>query len=343
MVDGAGFLLLEKSSVFLNSTPVENNTHFGIYNLVKSYTHMKTEDVRTFGYGSLLKSIDTKINESFTAATDGSLDEYERRIRVRCRRGVHLMVPITIDLASSNQFLMNGVEIRLRFDLAHPRKIITSSTANADYKYVLKNVRLHVEKVTPFPSALSSFNKSLLASNSGVPYLHERVVGKTFIFSTGHSMYTIENPFSSHLPSMIYMFMIKQSSFNGVHNENMAYLNHCNLQSIFCEVNGNTVSELKTEFPNYAVNAFYHTLNNLQSSSNLLTGNNFADGRTIHVFNLEPVTSPETVSVEKVGNLRFSINLNTALTSNYIIFVLGIFNGCVSIDSLRRVKTNFLI
>ena len=92
------------------------------------------------------------------------------------------MVPITIDLASSNQFLMNGVEVRLRFDLAHPRKIITSSTANADYKYVLKNVRLHVEKVTPFPSALSSFNKSLLASNSGVPYLHERVVGKLLFF-----------------------------------------------------------------------------------------------------------------------------------------------------------------
>ena len=343
VVDGAGFLLLEKSSVFLNSSPVENNTHFGIYNLVKSYTHMKTEEVRTFGYGSLIKSIDTKINESFTAANDGTIDEYERKIRARCRQGIHLMVPITIDLASSNQFLMNGVEIRLRFDLAHPRKIITSSTANADYKYILKNVRLHVEKVTPFPSALSSFNKSLLASNSGVPYLHERVVGKTFIFSTGHSMYTIENPFSSHLPSMIYMFMIKQSSFNGVHNENMAYLNHCNLQSIFCEVNGNTVSELKTEFPNYAVNAFYHTLNNLQSSSNLLTGNNFADGRTIHIFNLEPVTSAETVSVEKVGNLRFSINLNSALTSNYIIFVLGVFNGCVSIDSLRRVKTNFLI
>ena len=29
LVDGAGFILLEKSSVFLNSTPVENNTHFG--------------------------------------------------------------------------------------------------------------------------------------------------------------------------------------------------------------------------------------------------------------------------------------------------------------------------
>ena len=128
--------------------------------------------------------------------------------------------------------------------------------------------------------------------------------------------------------------MIKQSSFNGVHNENMAYLNHCNLRSIFCEVNGNTVSELKTEFPNYAVKAFYHTLNNLQSSSNLLTGNNFADGRTIHVFNLKAVTSAETVSVEKVGNLRFSINLNSALTSNYIIFVLGVFNVCVFLSTV---------
>ena len=137
--------------------------------------------------------------------------------------------------------------------------------------------------------------------------------------------------------------MVKQSAFNGNHSENSSYLSHCNLQSIFCELNGTTLSAVKTTFPDYAINAFYHTLGNLQSSDNLLTASNFVDGRCIYAFNLEAVNSSETVSVEKVGNLRFSLNLANALTSNYVIFLLGVFNGCVSIDGLRRVKTNFLI
>ena len=137
--------------------------------------------------------------------------------------------------------------------------------------------------------------------------------------------------------------MIRQDGYNGEFGRNPLYLDHCNINSLTCELNGNTVSALKTNFPNFAMNAFCHTLNNIQSETNLLTYTNFVNGRTIHYFNLEPVEATDTIPVEKQGNLRFSINLNTALLHNYIIFVMGVFHGTVEIDSLRRVKANFLI
>ena len=136
LVDFAGFLLLEKSSVFLNGVNIENNFHFGMSNLIKSYTHMGKNNVRTFGAGVYAKTNNGNIYETFTTANDATIDTYERNIRSRCHRGIHLVVPITLDISSSNQFLMNSVEVRIRFDLACPKRIITSSEPNADYIYM---------------------------------------------------------------------------------------------------------------------------------------------------------------------------------------------------------------
>ena len=343
VVDGLGHLLLEKSTVHLNSVPIENNAHFGLYNVLKAYTHMSKNHVETYGAGLFYKSASNNIVEHFSSANDKLITENEKKLKIKCKQGLHLMIPVRIDLCSSNQFMLNSVEIRMRFDLASPKKLIKTSKTGIDYIYKLRNVKLHAEKLIPYTSAITSFNKNLNISNSFIPYLFERVICKTYIFSSGHSSYGIENAFNSHIPTRAYICMIKQDAYNGSHDSNTLYLNHCNLSSLTCELNGNNVSVLKTSFPNFAMNSFYHTLNNIQSETNLLTYANFVQGRSIYYFNLEPVDSTDTLPTERQGNLRFSLELNTPLSDNYIIFILGLFHGTVEIDSLRRVKANFLI
>ena len=343
VVDGCGDMLLEKSTVHLNSVPVENNSYYGIYNLIKGYTHISKNDVHTLGAAIGYKSLSTTPHDIYTTAKDKLDSDHEKAMRVKCKRGLHLLIPIKIDICSSNQFLLNGVEVRLRFDLASPHKIINSSDAAADYGYSLKGVRLYGEKLVPYSSAINSLNKNLSIQNSPIPYLFERVVGKTYIFSSGHSMIGLDNIFLGHLPSKAYVCFIKQSAYSGRFNQNPAYLSHLNISSLTCEVNGNNVVTLKTDYPNFASNAFYQTIKNLKSDQNLLTLDNWCAGRTIHVFNLDPVLSSDTISLERSGNFRLNINCSQALTENYIIFVLGIFHGNVEIDVLRRVKTNYLL
>ena len=343
IVDGCGDMLLEKSTVHLNSVPVENNSYYGIYNLIKTYTEMSKNDLLTIGACIGYKSLDLKPVDTLTTATDALDTNHEQAIRQRCRTGFHLSIPIKVDICSSKQFLLNGVEIRIRFDLASPKKIINSSDAAAAYRYTLNGVRLYAQKLVPYTSAINSLNKSLSVQSSFIPYLFERIVGKTYIFPTGHSMIGLDNIFNQHLPSKAYLFMIKQSAYNGAFAQNSAFLSSLNITSLVCEVNGNNVVSLKTEFPNFATNAYYQTIKNLTSDQNLLTLQNWSRGRTVHVFNLDPVISSDTISLERNGNFRLNITCSQALTQNYIIFVLGVFHGNVEVDILRRVKADFLI
>ena len=56
------------------------------------------------------------------------------------------MVPVCMGLSSSDFYLMNGVDIRLRFDLSSPRLLINSKDVK-DYKYSLDTVKLWTQKI----------------------------------------------------------------------------------------------------------------------------------------------------------------------------------------------------
>jgi len=75
----------------------------------------------------------------------------------------------------------------------------------------------------------------------------------------------------------------------------------------------------------------------------MLTMDNFQNGRTIFAFDLSNTDQPDCLNIEKRGNLRLSMNLDTALTENYVLFAVGITHGAVSINADRVVRTSFLI
>ena len=55
---------------------------------------------------------------------------------------------------------MNGVDIRLRFDMAPAKLIINSADNNNEYSYVIDGVKLWSEKMIPDPSVMIALNKS---------------------------------------------------------------------------------------------------------------------------------------------------------------------------------------
>ena len=67
LIDGAGHRILSKCSLFLNGTPCESNSYFGLYNAVKSYLQMSKDDLKTLGRNMYYKDISTKIHDVFTA------------------------------------------------------------------------------------------------------------------------------------------------------------------------------------------------------------------------------------------------------------------------------------
>ena len=122
----------------MNSVPIENNAHFGLYNVLKAYTHMSKNHVDTYGASLFYKPVSNDVTGEFSAANDKLITQNEKKLKIKCKEGLHLMIPVRIDLCSSNQFMLNSVEIRMRFDLASPKKIIKTSKTGIDYVYKLK-------------------------------------------------------------------------------------------------------------------------------------------------------------------------------------------------------------
>ena len=92
-----------------------------------------------------------------------------------------MMTPLKFNISSADFYLLNGVDIRLRFDLA-PAKLIINSYDDNDYSYVVHSVKLWTQKIIPDPAALLSLNKSLL-NNQTIEYIHDRpIIKKNWFF-----------------------------------------------------------------------------------------------------------------------------------------------------------------
>ena len=130
---------------------------------------------------------------------------------------------------------------------------------------------------------------------------------------------------------------------NGAFDYNSLHLHHCNISSIDLDINGSSVSALKGAFPNEVAQMFHNTLNNLINHNNLLSLQSFVDGRTINVWNLKTSLCEDVLNIEKGGNVRINMQRNSPLNDNFVVMVIGITTGVFEIDSMRRVKTSFVI
>ena len=342
LIDGAGHRILSKSSVFLNGTPCENNAYFGLYNCIKSYTNMSKDGLSSIGRNMFYKDLSTKIFDKIDENCFTALSSEEAQIQSECKDIIHMMIPLQLDLSSASFYLLNGVDIRIRFDLLSP-KVLINSLDNINYDYSIEMVKLWTQKIIPAQDALFSMNKNLMMNNSNIEYIFERPIIKSFVFSAGHSLLTLDNIFNGILPHKIYLFFIRQTSINGSYSDNAAYLTHSNISSIQLHVNGNSITSLNVSFPNQVASLFHHSLINLGNDKNLLALENFKHGRTIFVWDLRPSESNDVLPIEKSGNIRITVQTSIPLKENIIAFVVGSCTGLMEIDASKRVKTSYLM
>ena len=336
VIDGLGHRILSRCTLCLNGVPVESNSYFGLYNALKTYTSMPKHKMVNVGRNMFYKDISIPIEDIFT---NENLKNEEDLVG---DTSLHFVTPLHLDISTSDFHLLNSVEMRLRFDLCPPSVLINSAEAE-NFKYTLQNVKIWVQKVISQDEALLSLNQSLLSSNNTIEYIVDRPIIKNFVFPAGQSILSIDNIFNSLIPHTLYVFAIKQRSINGAYNQNAAYFTHCNMSSIRMELNGNTISSLTCNFPNQIANVFHNSLFHIKNDDNLLTLQNFKQGRTIYIWDLTSSDCSDDLKIEKSGNLRLSIQLAKPNKENIIIYVVGITSGVVEVDASRRIKTSYLM
>ena len=158
LVDGFPLMLLKRCNVTLNSVSVETHSHFGLLNTINAYLNMDKNFIHTIGKNMCLKDLNSKIPDKFTTEnlTSETKDDFYNPKKI-----MHFMIPLNFDISNLNFFLLNGVDIGIRFDLASPALVINSLDANK-YTYQLQSCKLWMQRVTPSPDALISLNKNMI-------------------------------------------------------------------------------------------------------------------------------------------------------------------------------------
>ena len=344
VVDGCGHRLLSRFTLFLNGAPVESNSYFGLYNSLRTYTSMPRGKLDGIGRNMYYKTLSTDIDEEFTENSfiDNLISMDEKKIIKECKSVLHMMTPLHFDMSSSGFYLLNGVDVRLRFDLA-PASVLLNSYDDAHYRYSLQSAKIWVRKVVPHNEALISLNSRLSSLHSSVEYVVDRPIIKNFVFPMGQSILSLDNIFNGIVPHIIYVFFMKQRNSNGDLKRNSAYFTHCNMSAIRMELNGNTVTSLTSNFPDQIASVFHHTIFNIKEKDGLISLQNFKKGRTIYAWDLSSSDCCDDLKIEKTGNVRMSVQLSTPNTENVIAYVVGVTTRLVEIDSNRRVKTSYLM
>jgi len=341
--DGMGHAIISQAQVFCNDTSIETNPYFGLWNVVKTYLTKGYDDHKTFGELNMYKKLTARsadvIDQDYFEGIP--VPNYMRTHFARCKETIHLMVPIEFDLASSRKYLLDNVSVRIRFDLNPASFVLLSDNAQFNYKIAL--AKLHVEKILPSPSSLISLNKAMRINNEIMEYVIDRPIIKSTVFPSGYTSITLDNMFNGIIPSRVVVFIVSQAALSGDFTRNPVHLQHCNLTHLRLELDGQLHSSLSGDFDTKYAQFLVNTLMNLGHDTNMLNVNNFKDGKTIFVFNLQNSEQADCLNIEKRGNLRLSLALSTALTENHVLFTVGITHGTVNINADRIVKTSFLM
>lgn len=344
VVDGLGTTIISRCSVYLNGVLCESSSYKGIVEYVRSILTMTNEELHGIGRANFFKSLDTEIVDSVTDEyfADAKVTRDEKAIIKSCRDVIHTMAPLRLDLSSAETYLLDNVELRIRLDL-QPNAFCLLTQQDIKYQYKIEMAKLHIETITAESNALLSLNRRLLTDGTSIEYLVDRPAVKTQIFMNGSSSISVDDVFTGLIPSKLYIFMVSQNSLRGSYSRNPFHLKHSDLKSIRLDISGNSYTYLSGEFPDQATQFYINSLLNINSRGTSLTCNNFVNGRSIFVFNLGLSSSADTIEIEKRGNLRIEMETRTPVTENIVLFMVGVLNGVVFINSSRTVNTSFLM
>ena len=251
--------------------------------------------------------------------------------------GMQVCTPLTLDIATIDQYLLDDIDVRIRLELASDPWVILSADNSENMKLRIDGAKLLYTKLFPYPNALHALNSSL--SNGGiVQYTFNKTLVKSYIIGSNQRSTSFDLPWGSVIPERLTLIMSKMDAFSGGYNLNPLHLTTGDLGNITMSINGHTVYNVSSKFPDQYSELYYHTLDSIGlHRDHLITYEQFSHGMCICVFDLKAENLADTLPIESYGNLRINLTLSKPTTENRLILIMGDTTGIININSDRRV------
>ena len=250
---------------------------------------------------------------------------------------VYLCFPLLLDISSIDMYLLDGVDIRIRLEMANQDWIIKSSKKNPGFVINISKAKLWIDRVTPHHNGMFTLNHTM--NTKPIKYLSNKTLFKTFVIGNGESGIMIDQPFGNCVPEKLTMLLVDMKSMAGDLTLKPLYFRHCNLANTHLTINGSTIYNINTDFSNdIHAHMFFETQKSIGiESDNMITKVSFAEGRAIFSFNFVNEITEDSLPIARSANLRLSLSLDNNLTAPHVVILLADTKGIISIDNQRVV------
>ena len=254
---------------------------------------------------------------------------------------VDMLGKLHLDMCFQQRFLLNGVELKLRFIRS---KDAFCLTGDGDFKVLLKEVSLFCRKVRPSDAVRLAHIKALQLGMASYPL--RRVEVKTFTIPQGNLSWVKENVFLGQLPKRMVVGLIENTAFNGQLNKNPFRFQNYGINFIAIYKDGEQIFSKPLQ-PDFARNRFVRSYLSLFTETNQyyvdegngITRDDYPHGNTLFAFDFTPDLGAASGHWELVkhGSIRLEIHFSAALTATINTIIYSEFDNLLQIDRSKNV------
>lgn len=273
---------------------------------------------------------------------------YLKRLEYAMGGEIDMESPIHSDIFNQNKYLLNGIQMVLKFFKAKPEfALITTATDTDKYKIKILEAVLIIRKLKMNPAVLVAHANTLLRHSAR--YNIVRCELKSMTIPSNIQSTTLENIFLGQLPQRIVVVFVDAAAFNGNLRLNPFNFEHFNHNYLNVSTDSNLhITPLKPNFKaklfvSSYTNLFTNTGINFSDSGSDISREEFANGYNISVFDLtSDITAHEAHwCAQTSGSLRIEVQFDESLKSPITAIVFAEFNNLIEIDKHRQVSLDY--
>ena len=160
------------------------------------------------------------------------------------------------------------------------------------------------------------------------------------LLAAGESLLTINRPFNSNIPHLLYVFMVKQSASTGTYNEDPCYYQTNRLINYRVMIDGKLLTDQDVDTTNGAVSGYVNSLSAHNDSDNFIPHDVYTKGSFLLAIKTNHSQHKE-ISFTRKGNLSIHLKFAADMAVNQIAYVVGKCHSTFEITADRNIITNY--
>ena len=346
VVNATSCTIFKHLSITMNSVQVVNDpmyTYSSYIKLLSKFPQQELSKISHLYHIEHYKDIySTLTNDDYFQDLDDSDPIAKRLINLR-NHGAYCRAPILPDLAETDMYLLDGIDMTIKLDLQETPFIINTAQQQDNltvvdpvpkkYYVKLSNVKLDITRVVPKENAYAGLMKSLIPTNNTIPsidYLYISKLLKQYHLPNNINEFIVDLPYNQTIPEKIFFCFLKYETFNtSSMKENGLFLSHLDLKY-----------NIESDFNKHNILEIYDTTLRSINKDNLLTYDSFIKGATIFGLNLNNFDALSSIREPYYGAMRITLNFKSRLADNAVMLMFGDVLTSISINFKREISVN---